>query len=115
MMCAPSTIRAEKNEKAALTPHHGQVFVDSNGNGVRDKGEKALQGIRVSDGLNVTETAADGTYTLPGHERERFVFITTPSGYLTLNRHYHPITAEAESYDFGLIPYDAGIPLKENL
>ncbi len=69
----------------------GRVFVDKNNNGIGEKGEKTLKGIKVSDGLNVVETATDGTYTLPGHGREKFIFITTPSGYKTMNRHYHRI------------------------
>lgn len=93
----------------AVASHHGRVFVDNNRNGIWDQGEKTLKGIRVSDGLNIVETASDGTYTLTGHDRERFVFITTPSGYQTMNRHYYKIEAKKESYDFGLLPYNAGI------
>ncbi|MDE6179920.1 MAG: hypothetical protein K2G02_02095, partial [Phocaeicola sp.] len=72
----------------ATASYNGRVFVDKNNNGILDKGEKTLKGIKVSDGLHVVETAADGSYTLPGHPRERFIFITTPSGYKTLNHHY---------------------------
>lgn len=89
--------------------HTGRIYVDKNNNGVFDKGEKTLKNIKVSDGLNVVETGADGTFTLSGHSRERFIFITTPSGYKTLNRHYHKIRKETDRYDFGLLPYDAGI------
>ena len=87
----------------------GRVFVDKNNNGIWEKGEKTLKGIKVSDGLNVVETATDGTYTLPGHGREKFIFITTPSGYKTMNRHYHRIETKEKGYDFGLIPYNPGI------
>lgn len=47
----------------SAAPYNGRVFVDSNENGRWDKGEKLLRGVKVSDGLNVTETAADGTYS----------------------------------------------------
>lgn len=97
---------------AAVLPasaYRGHVYVDKNGNGVCDRGETMLKGVKVSDGLNVVETASDGSYTLPGHERERFIFITTPSGYKTPNRHYLRIKPGRDSYDFGLIPYDPGI------
>lgn len=93
----------------ATAAYTGRVYVDKNNNGVFDKGEKALAGIKVSDGLNVVETAADGSFTLPGHDRERFVFITTPSGYKTFNRHYQKIKNKRDGYDFGLIPYTGGI------
>ena len=89
-------------------PYQGRVFVDKNQNNQWDKGEKTLKGVLVSDGLNVTETDADGKYTLPGHVGERFIFITTPSGYQTYNRHYHPISdKQQESYDFALTSYQA--------
>ena len=61
--------------------HTGHVFVDSNRNGIYDKGEKPLGNICVSDGKNVVKTDRKGFFSLPGHERERFIFITTPSGY----------------------------------
>ena len=51
----------------------------------------------------------DGSFTLPGHERERFIFITTPSGYKTFNRHYHKIEEKQSGYDFGLMPYSGRI------
>ena len=51
----------------ASAAYNGRVFVDKNNNGILDKGEKTLKGIKVSDGLHVVETAADGSYTLPGH------------------------------------------------
>lgn len=86
----------------ASAAYQGRVYVDANRNGVYDKGEKVLKEVRVSDGLNVVKTDAEGRYTLPGHERERFIFITTPSGYRTDNRYYQRIEGEGKSYDFGL-------------
>lgn len=94
---------------SATAAYNGRVFVDKNSNGPFDRGEKTLGGIKVSDGLNVTETAKDGTYTLPGHARQRFIFITTPSGYKTLNKHYHKIDSRTNGYDFGLLTYHPGI------
>ena len=64
---------------SASAAYTGRVFVDKNNNGVFDKGEKPMAGVAVSDGLNVVKTASDGTFSLPGHDRERFIFITTPS------------------------------------
>lgn len=66
--------------------------MDSNRNGQYDKGEKVLKGVMVSDGLNVTKTAVDGTYSLPGHSKVEFLFITTPSGYQTNYKHYYRVT-----------------------
>lgn len=92
----------------ASAAYTGRVFVDMNNNGVQDRGEKPMAGVAVSDGLNVVKTAKDGTFSLPGHDRERFIFITTPSGYKTDNRHYIRIDGQ-KSYDFGLQPYGGGI------
>lgn len=97
---------------ATLTVHAqytGKVFVDRNGNGLFDKGEQRLSGVSVSDGLNVVKTDSRGGYSLPGHEKERFLFITTPSGYKTNNAYYRRIEKERSAYDFGVIPYQGGI------
>ena len=94
---------------AFAAPYKGKVFIDSNGNGTFDKGEKTLKGVMVSDGRNVVKTLGNGTYELPGHERERFLFVTVPSGYKTAC-HYHAIEKErADGYDFALRPYNAHI------
>ena len=45
----------------AHAAYQGHVYVDSNRNGIYDKGEKVLKGIRVSDGLNVVKTNAGGS------------------------------------------------------
>lgn len=87
----------------------GHVFVDKNRNGVFDKGEKTLSGVMVSDGLYVVKTGQDGSFCLPGHEKERFIFITTPSGFKTDNAYYRRISKQEQTYDFGVIPYDAHI------
>ena len=87
--------------------HTGKVFVDANHNGRWDKGETLMKGISVSDGLNVVLTDEKGCFRLPGHEKERFIFITTPSGYKTENAYYHRIEEGQTSYDFGLLRYDA--------
>ena len=96
----------------AAATYHGRVYVDKNRNGIFDKGEKVLKDVKVSDGLNVVKTNANGMFTLPGHKRERFIFITLPSGYKTCDKHYHPITTATDNYDFGLIPYQTGIDKK---
>lgn len=93
----------------ATASYTGRVYGDTNQNGRFDEGEKPLKNVKVSDGLHVVATDAEGHFSLPGHPRERFIFITTPSGYKTFNQHYLPIQTATTSYDFGLIPYEAGI------
>lgn len=91
----------------ATAQHRGTVYVDTNANGVRDAGESPAKNVVVSDGLNVVKTDSRGQFTLPGYDGNRFVFITTPSGFQTYNRHYLPVDPSVASYDFGIIPYDA--------
>ncbi|MCC8145555.1 MAG: PQQ-binding-like beta-propeller repeat protein [Bacteroidales bacterium] len=87
--------------------YEGYVFIDANTNGIYDEKERVLSGILVSDGLNVVKTDKKGFFSLPGHAKERFIFITTPSGYKTYNQHYIRIKENQDLYNFGLIPYPA--------
>ena len=65
----------------AQTPcNSGIVYVDRNGNGVRDRGERGLPGIKVSDGQRIVLTDAHGAYDLPV-EAGRTVFVIKPAGY----------------------------------
>lgn len=89
--------------------HSGHVYLDKNKNGKFDPGEKTLSGVMVSDGLNVVKTTRDGSFTLPGHAREKFIFITTPSGYKTDNAYYRKIESGSSAYDFGVQPYSGQI------
>lgn len=83
--------------------HRGQVFIDRNANGLFDKGDLPAGEIMVSDGLHVVKTGKDGKFILPGHVRERFVFITVPSGY-KCEQYYQPIEQDG-SYQFALQAY----------
>lgn len=90
--------------QAAWADYRGVVFSDLNSNGVRDEKEPGMPGVKVSDGLTVHLTGPDGAFTLPGHPRNRFVFITTPAGYRAVKTFYIPISSNVTSYDFGLQP-----------
>ena len=60
----------------------GMVWVDSNGNGQWDNGEKGLSGVKVSDGQHVVVTDARGQYDLPLPAGEgRTLFVIKPAGY----------------------------------
>ncbi len=62
-------------------PFQGLVFHDANNNGLKDKGERGIEGIRVSDGLNVTKTDKKGTFSLPGWEKIRFISVYQSKDY----------------------------------
>lgn len=90
----------------------GRVYVDRNYNGVFDKGERCLKGVAVSDGLNVVLTDANGIYRLDGHSKEKFLFITTPSGFYTNNTYYHRINDDIKDYDFAVYELSGRIDKK---
>lgn len=58
----------------------GVVFADRNANARRDRGERGVSGVKVSDGMRIAITDADGRYSLPVEEG-RTVFVIKPAGY----------------------------------
>jgi len=72
----------------ALTPpcNGGTVFRDENGNGLRESGERGVPGVRVSDGLRIVSTDAQGRYDGLGVESGRTVFVIKPAGYGFVSR-----------------------------
>jgi hypothetical protein len=58
----------------------GVVWEDRDGNGQLDSGEKPLPGVKISDGVNLVLTDADGTYRLP-YVDGRTIFVIKPAGY----------------------------------
>lgn len=87
--------------------HTGIVFDDKNQNGIQDGAEKGMSGVLVSDGLHVVKTDSRGNFELPGHDRERFIFVTTPNNYMPVRNHYLPVQKTKSTYSFGLKPYSA--------
>ena len=81
----------------------GKVYFDANKNGKYDSGDSLLPQVMVSDGLHVVKTDENGHFTLPGHERARFITVTTPAGYRPSEVHYIKIEKNLTSYDFPLI------------
>ncbi len=77
-------------------------------------GGKALPGVIVSDGVNVTQTNLEGKYWMKTDERSDFVFLTIPSGYevpLKGNnpQFYHrlkPLSEGVQRFDFSLTATD---------
>lgn len=61
---------------------HGKVFLDANGNGIMDEGEKGLAGIGVSNQELVVQTGEDGSWSLP-HTDDTTFFVIKPQGYMT--------------------------------
>jgi hypothetical protein len=77
--------------QAYATNLSGVVFVDINGNGIRDANEQGLKGVSVSDQINVVSTDQNGFYLIPNSRGYGFVFISTPNGYRLMRPFYHKV------------------------
>lgn len=91
----------------AIYGQSGEVFVDANSNGIKDKGEKGLGGVVVSDGFTLVKSNSRGEFSIKLADRSRFVTLYTPSGY----RHTTPIHIDVREgvpadLSFGLVPAD---------
>ena len=74
---------------------------------VKDTEGNAVAGVVVSDGLNVVTTDAKGRFVMDADQDSRFVFVSTPAGYIssTLEGNtlfYKEIRNKTKSYDFVL-------------
>jgi 3',5'-cyclic AMP phosphodiesterase CpdA len=58
----------------------GYVYEDLNHNGLRDKNEKGIAQVAVSNGVEVAQTDASGKYRLPA-AADCIVFVVKPAGY----------------------------------
>ena len=67
---------------AAAEQARGIVYHDQNNNGQRDKGEKGLSGVLVSNGEDIVRTDRSGAYTLSVSD-DAIVFVIKPSGWRT--------------------------------
>ena len=64
----------------------GQVYNDTNKNGVQDPGEVGLQGVLISNGMDIVKTDSSGNFSLEkiGHLP---IFVIKPSGYQISKSH----------------------------
>ena len=73
---APEVIRSGEGAETIS----GVVFHDLNRNSRRDRGEPVVDGVLVSNGLDVTRTGANGAYGLPVRD-DMDLFVIQPSGW----------------------------------
>ena len=96
--------------QAVIKPgRSGTLFLDRNGNGIRDRGESVLKGIPVSNGDTIVITDREGRYTLPVTAHSS-IFPILPSGYefpdgviCNTRFRYYPDSTTASNADFGLV------------
>ncbi len=80
----------------------GVVFEDQNQNGERDGGEPGVEGVAVSNGLEVVQTDGEGRYELPARDN-MILFVSKPNDYEV------PVN-EAQLPQFYYLHYPEGSP-----
>ena len=79
----------------------GSVFIDANGNGVRDVNECGVSGVAVSNQDTVVTTDASGTFHI-SRGRSGIVFVSVPDGYRARGTFWRAMTDSMTSVSFGL-------------
>lgn len=95
----------------------GYVYVDENGNGRRDAGERGVEGVRVSNGKEIVVTDSNGQYEIELRDGD-VLFISKPAGYdLPLDHRNHPQfyyvhrpTGTPAQLQFGGVPPTGPLP-----
>lgn len=68
----------------------GMVYEDTNGNGKKDRKEKGIPDVAVSNGIQVVQTDKKGEYSLP-LGNDNILFVIKPAGYaLPVDEHQQP-------------------------
>ena len=70
------------NSVSANSTATGTVFLDANGNQVKDDNEEGLSGVRVSNGQDIVKTDANGKYSLAVSD-DTILFVIKPRGFMT--------------------------------
>lgn len=83
---------------AAAQQRSGFVFLDRNGNGARDPGERGIGGVAVSDQDTVVLTDGRGGYRMSSGRGHGIVFVSVPSGYRAVG----PFWKTGDSASFAL-------------
>jgi hypothetical protein len=104
----------------------GVVFHDKNENGKRDRNEKGIEGVYVSNGTGLVKTDGDGRYSSFLNEQDDILFVVKPSGWNPvrdehgISRFYYihkPDGSDDENYQFkgvaptGKLPKSVNFPL----
>lgn len=95
--CSQSRLVAQSPETV-----HGTVFHDQNRNGIFDRGEPGVDGVLVSNGVEIARTDASGTYELPLRDESTIFVIkprdwTTPVDELNIHRFYRIVSSNDAS------------------
>jgi hypothetical protein len=81
----------------------GTVFVDANGNGRRDAGERGLARVVVSNQSDVVLTDSAGQFQI-GRGTTGVVFVSIPDGYRSVGSFWRSATDSSTALDFAVSP-----------
>lgn len=110
---------AMQSQAADITTVSGKVYLDSNGNGKLDAGEKGIPGVRVTDGIDFATTDADGAYTITivddyiiPYRPARTISVCWPTGKWPTSRWWHRLSeiTDAKAVLFGLRDDEQKLP-----
>lgn len=104
-LAAPRLPAAQPAERGAAVRVSGVVFIDRNGNGVRDASEAGLPGVALSDQATVTATDSAGRFTIDA-AGYGLVFVTQPNGYAVRGPFWRRADASGE-VSFPVVPLGA--------
>jgi predicted MPP superfamily phosphohydrolase len=97
VLIAPAIAGAQRGDVS------GVAFVDANGNGVRDTGERGLANVVVSNQDAVVATDPSGAYRLP-RGANGLLFVSVPDGYRTVGAFWRQVDDLTSTVDFPLPP-----------
>ena len=81
----------------------GVAYIDTNGNGVRDPGERGLASVVMSNQDAVVATNASGEYQLP-RGGSGLVFVSVPDGYRSVGSFWRLVNNTTSTVNFPLAP-----------
>ncbi len=81
----------------------GVVYIDANGNGRRDPGERGLTNVAVSNQNAVVTTDANGAFRMP-KGTTGVAFVSVPDGYRVVGSFWRRISDTTTTVDFALAP-----------
>jgi predicted MPP superfamily phosphohydrolase len=109
-LCAVFGSGGQQSGVSAIVPSPAQragvsgiAFVDANGNGAREPGERGLAGVAVSNQDAVVTTDASGAFQLPDRGSGA-VFVSVPDGYRAVGRFWRSVGDSSGSIAFPLAP-----------
>lgn len=87
----------------AQAPLRGTVFVDRNGDGIRQANEPGLPGVSVSNQDTVVLTDSTGAFAL-GRGPNKLIFVSEPDGYRAVGSFWRAIGDSVRSITFAMKP-----------